>query len=194
MFQITLLDHLRLSFGGVVHDYYAHSAIADRLNRRAWFMRIGEFLLLGGALTANLTAIVRLNPRYAVVGAGLAGAALALFAIYVAVNLESRINAHRWCASRLWLIREKYRALLSEMRDGTLTLDDVRRRRNQLTHELHAIVQHAPMVDRPASLRARETLKAADDRVLTDEEIDAFLPESLRRTPPDSSSIAAQPH
>ena len=182
MFQVTLLDHLRMSFGGVVHDYYAHSSLAARLHRRAWQLRIAEFLLLGGALAANIMALVRLNPKYAVLGALCGGAALALFAVYVAMNLESRIHAHRWCASRLWLVREKYRALLSEIRDGALSLDDVRDRRNVLTAELHAIVEHAPAVDRPAYLSARQALKVADERALSDEEIDAFLPESLRST------------
>jgi hypothetical protein len=189
MFQITLLDHLRLSFGGVVHDYYAHSEIAARLNRRAWYLRIAELTLLGGALAANITALVRLNPRWAVLSGVLVGMALALFAVFVALNLESRIYAHRWCASRLWLVREKYRALLSEIRDGTLGPEDIRDRRNELTAELHSIVQHAPAADRPAYLSARETLKAAEDRALTDDEIDAFLPESLRSTatPPQSA-------
>jgi conflict system pore-forming effector with SLATT domain len=181
MFQITLLDHLRLSFGGVVHGYRAHAEIADRLTRRVWMFRIGELALLGGALAANIVALVRSDPRYAVLSAMLIGLALAVFAIYVAVSLESRIYAHRWCASRLWLIREKYRALLSEMRDGTLTLDDVRERRDALATEIHSITEHAPMVDRPTYLSARQALSAAADTALTDEEIDAFLPQSLRK-------------
>src|SRR5687767_3679186 len=192
MFQITLLDHLRLSFGGVVHDYYAHSEIAARLNRRAWYLRIAELALLGGALAANITSLVRLNPRWAIVSGVLVGVALALFAVFVAFNLESRIYAHRWCAARLWLVREKYRALLSEIRDGTLGPEDIRDRRDELTAELHAIIQHAPAADRPAYRTARETLKGVEDRVLTDEEIDAFLPESLRSTA--TSNTPTQTH
>ena len=191
MFQITLLDHLRMSFGGVVHGYRAHSQIAERLHRRVWQLRIGELVLLGGALAANITAVVRSDPRYAVVSAVVAGLALALFTLYVAVNLESRIYAHRWCASRLWLIREKYRALLAEMRDGTLTLDDVRERRDQLIAELHAVTEHAPLVDRPTYLSARQALSAAAETVLTDEEIDAFLPQSLRKASPDATAKAS---
>lgn len=181
MFQITLLDHLRLSFGGVVHGYRAHQDVAERLNRRVWQFRIAELLLLGGAMAANITALVRSDPRYATFSTVLVGGALVLFAIYVAAGLESRIYAHRWCASRLWLIREKYRALLSEMNDGSLTLEAVRTRRDQLVDELHAIVEQAPMVDRPTYQSARQALTVAADTVMTDEEIDPFLPPSLRR-------------
>lgn len=189
MFQITLLDHLRLSFGSAIHGYKAHSAIAERLTRRLWQMRIAELVLLGGAVGAAVTGAYRGQVRYAVAAALLSGAALALFTVYVAVNLEARIYAHRWCASRLWLIREKYRALLSEMRDGMLTPEGVRERRDQLLNEMHAVDDHAPLVDRPTYQSARQALASAAETPLTDEEIDAFLPPSLRKqsfTGPDA--------
>lgn len=180
MFQITLLDHLKLTFGGVVHGYRAHSEVANRLTRRAWHLRIAELVLLGGALAANVTALMRNNPQYAMLSALLLVCALVLFAVYIAVSLESRVYAHRWSASRLWLIREKYRALLSEMKDGTVTLDEVRSRRDELVSEIHAVVEQSPPVDRPTLEAARQTLTASDDTVLTNKEIDPFLPPSLR--------------
>jgi hypothetical protein len=184
MFQVTLLDHIRLSFGGVVHSYKAHSELARRLTQRLWRLRAGELALLGGALAAAIAGILRSDVRYVVLSAVLCGSALVLFTFYVAVNLESRIYAHRWCASRLWLVREKYRALLSEMRDGTITLEAVRDRRDLLLNELHAIIEHAPLVDRPAYQSARAALSAASESALTDEEIDRFLPPSLRKVEP----------
>jgi hypothetical protein len=144
MFQVTLLDHIRLSFGGVVHSYKAHSVLAQRLTQRLWQIRAAELALLAGALAAAGTAALRSDVRYVVLSAVLIGIALVVFTFYVAVNLESRIYAHRWCASRLWLIREKYRALLSEMRDGTITLETVRDRRDQLLIEIQSISEHAP--------------------------------------------------
>jgi hypothetical protein len=115
MFQVTLLDHIRLSFGGVVHSYKAHSELARRLTARLWQLRAAELALLAGALAAGITGIIQTDVRYVIASAVLCGFALALFTFYVAVNLESRIYAHRWCACRLWLVREKYRALLSEI-------------------------------------------------------------------------------
>jgi len=184
MFQVTLLDHIRLSFGGVVHSYKAHSALAQRLTQRLWQIRAAELALLAGALAAAVTAALRSDVRYVVLSAVLIGVALVVFTFYVAVNLESRIYAHRWCASRLWLIREKYRALLSEMRDGTITLEVVRDRRDQLLTEIQSIGEHAPLVDRPTYQSARQALSAMSESALTDEEIDRFLPPSLRKIEP----------
>jgi hypothetical protein len=184
MFQVTLADHIRLSFGGVVHNYKAHSEIARRLTRRVWQLRAAELGLLAGALAASIVGVVTKDAPYVVLSAALTGLALGLFAFYVAAGLEARISAHRWCASRLWLIREKYRALLSEMCDGTLSLETVRDRRDQLLLELHAIGEHAPLVDRPAYQSARNALAAMPEEPLTDEEIDRFLPPSLRKLEP----------
>jgi hypothetical protein len=191
MFQVTLLDHIRLSFGGVVHGYNAHNELARRLTLRLWQLRAGELTLLAGALAAALAGILRSDGRWVVLSAVLCGIALVVFTFYVAVNLESRIYAHRWCASRLWLVREKYRALLSEMRDGTITLEGVRERRDQLAVELHGIIEHAPLVDRPAYQSARAALSAVPESALTDEEIDQFLPPSLRKIPPTDAERQA---
>lgn len=191
MFQVTLLDHIRLSFGGVIHAYRAHTEFAERLTRRMWQIRIAELLLLGGALAAAITSAIRGDVRYAIVAAVLSGIALAVFTLYVAVNLEARIYAHRWCASRLWLIREKYRGLLSEVRDGILDVDTLRQRRDGLLNELHAIDEHAPLLDRPVYQSARQSLATAGEAVMTDEEIDRFLPQSLRKT--SSAAPASAP-
>ncbi len=184
MFQVSLLDHIRLSFGGVVHGHNAHNELAGRLTQRLWQLRAGLLALLAGTLAAALAGILRSDVRWVVVSVVLSGAALAVFTFYVVVNLESRIYAHRWCASRLWLVREKYRALLSEMHDGTITLEGVRERRDQLAAELHGIIEHAPLLDRPAYQKARSSLTAVPESALTDEEIDRFLPASLRKVPP----------
>ena len=184
MFQVTLLDHIRLSFGGVVHSYKAHSELARRLTQRVWQIRAAELGLLAAALASAIAGILRGDMRLVVLSAVFTGLGLALFTFYVAASLESRIYAHRWCASRLWLMREKYRALLSEMRDGTLSVEAVRDRRDQLLQELHAIDEHAPLVDRPAYQSAREALAVMPESGLTDEEIDRFLPPSLRKVEP----------
>jgi hypothetical protein len=186
MFQVTLTDHIRLSFGGVVHSYKAHSELARRLTRRLWQLRAAHLGLLAGSVAASVAGVLTGDSPYFVLSAILSGLALALFAFYVAASLEARVSAHRWCASRLWLIREKYRALLSEMCDGTLSLDTVRDRRDQLLLELHAIGEHAPLVDRPAYQSARAALSAVPEEPLTDEEIDRFLPPSLRKIEPQA--------
>jgi hypothetical protein len=82
------------------------------------------------------------------IGAGLT--ALVAFAIYGALGLESRLFAHRVFAHRLWLVAERYRALLSEVNDDLVDAAMLVRRRDELLADLDAIYQFAFGVDHAA--------------------------------------------
>lgn len=181
MFRMTLLDHIRLTFGQVVHRHRAHEQLAEQLARQLSLGQAFELSLLAVTLAATVTAALAQAPPFTLIAAGLATLALIVRALAVARRLESRMYAHRWCGARLWLIREKYYALLSELADDLIDVDEARERRDDLMSQLHAVYHHAPMVDRPAYQSAREALEAGTDASLSEEELDRFLPASARR-------------
>lgn len=181
MFRMTLLDHIRLTFGQVVHRHRAHEQIAERLARQLSIGRAFELSLLAVMVAASVTAALAQAPPFTLIAAGLATLALVVRALAVARRLESRMYAHRWCGARLWLIREKYYALLSELADDLINVDEARERRDDLMSQLHAVYHHAPMVDQPAYQSARDALQAGTDAALSEEELDRFLPVSARR-------------
>jgi hypothetical protein len=180
MFQITLVDHIRLSFGHVMYSHQAHAHAADRLARRAWQMKVTTIVLTGLTLTACLVALDTVRP-FRIAATVLAGLAFAAQAVYLALDAEPRVYAHRSCAARLWLIAEKYRALLAEIQDEMVGVDTVVSRRDALQGEVQAVYEHAPPADRQAYQIARKTLSGKGEVVITDEELDRFLPESLRK-------------
>jgi hypothetical protein len=192
MFQLTLLDHLRFTFGHVVHRYKAHTQSAERLARLTWQIRIVELALLGGTAASATAAVLAVNGPFAMLAAALAGLSLITRAVSLALHLESRLGGHRWCAARLWLIREKYYALLSELVDGRIDLDAARERRDMLMTELHAVYEHAPLLGRWAYRTARGTLQADSEVTISDEEIDRFLPPSMRKAPSAAAAPAGQ--
>jgi len=207
MFQLTLLDHIRLTFGQVVYRYKAHVQTAERLARRASQLRALELSLVTGTLASALAALLMPAGPFVLLTVGFAGLALIVSAISMALQIEPRLYAHRWCGARLWLIREKYYALLSELADGAIGLEEARSRRDVLMRELHEVYRYGPPIDRPAYQNARKALKASDEAALSDEEIDRFLPQSLRKTvqgadapwgegvlQPDESHDVADPH
>ncbi len=181
MFQMTLLDHIRLTFGQVVYRYKAHARSAERISRWIWQVRATLLALIGGTLAAAVTAVLTAGGPYDRVTAILAALALVAYAVSLALQLDARLYAHRWCASRLWLIRERYYALIAELTDGIVDLDSARERRDALMKELHAVYKHAPLADRVVYQSARDSLRAADETALADEEIDRFLPASMRK-------------
>lgn len=185
MFRMTLLDHIRLTFGQVVHRHRAHEQIAERLARQVSQSNALELSLLSMTVGATVTAALAQAPPFTLIAAGLATLSLIVRAMAVARRLESRVYANRWCGARLWLIREKYYALLSELADDLIDVDEARERRDDLMSQLHAVYHHAPMVDRPAYQSAREALQSGAEASLSEEELDRFLPASARRPSPE---------
>lgn len=179
MFQLTLLDHLRLTFGHVVYRHKAHTEIArSRAQRSRWIRGAEALLMMGTALTA-LAASFGKGQGFSIASAILAGLSLGTLVIHLTFDLDTSARAHASCAARLWQIRERYRALLSDLSDGALDVETARVRRDSLMHELHAIYQDAPTADRDAYQAAGQA--AADEAALSDEEIDLFLPRSLQK-------------
>jgi hypothetical protein len=188
MFQLTLLDHIRLTFGQVVYRYKAHVQTAERLARRASQLRAFELSLVAGTVASALAAVLMPGGPFVLLTVGLAGLALIVSAVTMALQIEPRLYAHRWCGARLWLIREKYYALLSELADGAISLEEARSRRDMLMRELHEVYRYGPPIDRPGYQSARKALKASDEAALSDEEIDRFLPQSLRKSVPGADA------
>jgi hypothetical protein len=71
--------------------------------------------------------------------------------------------------------------LLSDLHDGALGVDALRRRRDELIAELRQVYEDAPPLERKAYQTAGQSLRTGDDeKALSDEEIDKFLPKSLQ--------------
>jgi conflict system pore-forming effector with SLATT domain len=179
MFQLTLLDHLRLTFGHVVYRHKAHAHMARARARMSRFVRGAETLLVAGAAFAAFGAVFGKGPAYSIASAILAALALATLLLHLTFDLDGAAQAHASCAGRLWQIREQYRALLSDLADGAIDADGARRARDTLMNELHAIHENAPLADPDAYPSGGQA--AADEGALTDEEIDRFLPPSLQK-------------
>jgi hypothetical protein len=180
MFQLSLVDHIRLSFGSVATSYRAHARAAERLSSRAWQSKVVVMVLLALATGAALVALTGLR-QFQIAAAALSATAVLALAIANSLGFEARAYAHRACAAQLWLLSEKYRALLAEVHDGLVELADVTRRRDQLMHEVQVVYEHALPADREAYQIAREALGAGDSAP-SDQDIDKLLPASLRHS------------
>jgi hypothetical protein len=150
MFSLKIIDHVRLDSERVAQNYTVHAAAAERIARLITGFKIVVVVLLAlaaAAETANVVFPTGLSPAVAI-GAGML--ALVGFAIYSAIGLESRLFAHRMFAHRLWLVAERYRALLSEVNEDLVDSAMLTRRRDELVAELDAIYQFAFGVDHAA--------------------------------------------
>jgi hypothetical protein len=188
MFQLSLIDHIRLSFGSVTASYRAHARAAERLAARAWQSKVVVMILFCLATGAALIALTGVR-QFQIAAAALAAVAVLGFAISISLGFEPRAYAHRACAAQLWLLCEKYRALLAEVHDGLIDLPAVMKRRDDLMREVQIVYEHALPADREAYQIARDALGAGNSAP-SDQEIDRLLPASLRH-PARASSPAS---
>jgi hypothetical protein len=180
--KLTLLDHLRLTFGHIVHRHRSHTRLAHARARWNRWLLGAEALLMIGATSLSMRVAFGGGEVYAAAGAAVATFALVTLVVHLTCDLDRSAQAHAACASRLWLIRERYRALLSDLQDGVIDVEAARRQRDALMEELHGIYANSPAPDSQAYRTVGETVGTTDDEALSDEEIDLFLPKSLQKS------------
>jgi hypothetical protein len=182
MFQLTLVDHLRLTFGHVIYAHRAHAQLALRHSRWHRGLQGAEALTVGTAAAAAIGLMQTSQPGYAATTMVAATGALVILILRLVFDFERTAATHRSCSAHLWHVREQYRALLADLQDGSITLEIARDRRDALMRQLHDLYEHAPPIDRSAYEAARAALPTQHEGALTDEEVDRFLPQSLKKS------------
>ena len=177
MFALSLVDTLRLAFGQVVYHHKTHTDLAASFARKNQALRAAEGVLMLGVLIAALAASFGRGEVFSIVAATLAGTAMMLFILHIVLDYDGTARAHHISSARLWHLREQYRSLLADLKDGTIDQDAARARRDALMRETAAIFETAPALTRsvfPASAGGEEAALAEDA-------IDRFLPKSLQQ-------------
>jgi hypothetical protein len=179
MFNLTIVDHIRLSFGHVAQNYTRHARAADRLARLALNARLTILVLMG--VSVGLGAAVALGAGRTVQISLVVTLLIAFlsYALVASTGVEERLLGHRYRATRLWLLSERYRALLAEVQDGLLDRDAILARRDALIQQF-AEIDEQGMAAQSASTGGRRAQSPA--RALTEEQIDEYLPMALRKT------------
>ena len=139
MFQLTLVEHVRLSFGSALAAYEGHAEAAARLTRFTSYAKIALLALSG--VTAGVAAIaVGTGYGWQLAFAILAAATFAACAAYVGFNQQPRIYGHRISAARMWVRSDDRRT----MRCSTVSPNsDLRLLRNSVDDEQHSIAPHS---------------------------------------------------
>lgn len=171
---------IRECLGRVVYTHKAHEKMADRCAARLQHLKILQIVI--SALTASgaLVAVV-LGPDWAKI----ATAVLSLLALLLSGYMKGfdpggTAQKHRDAAARIWPIRESYLSLLTDLKSETLNYGKAAERRDELQEKLSVIYKAAPQTDARAYKDAQKALKFNEELTFSDEEIDCFLPASLR--------------
>ncbi len=179
--RATLEGQLRECFGRVVYSHKTHEKCADiLLSRLAWIKLLQ--IALSAITTGGCIAIA--------FGAGNTGILISVIVstLLLALNMYTKdynlgelSEKHRQVGADLWIIREKHLSLITDLRMGNKPVEKLQADRDRLLDELHAIYSAAPSTTHKAYKKAQKALKQSEDMTFSDEEIDAFLPNELKK-------------
>lgn len=179
-YDVTLEDQLRECYGRVVYTHKTHERMADRFSATLSRYKLTQITLT--ALTsAGAVGVVVTGEAWTEV-ATVVVSFLNLFISTYLKNFDPGATAqkHRDAAAKLWNVRECYLSLLTDL--PKVSREAAVERRDELQEVLAALYIGAPQTDGLAYSEAQDRLKNMEDMTFTNEEIDCFLPLSLKRS------------
>lgn len=179
-YDITLEDQIRECFGRVVYTHKTHERMADNCTKKLNRYKVGQIVLTAATSTGAVGVVVT-NETWLEVATVLVSF-LTLFVTTYLKNFDLGATAqkHRDAAAKLWNVRECYLSLLTDL--PALDRQAAVERRDELQTMLAALYQSAPQTDGKAYVEAQKRLQKMEDMTFSADEIDCFLPLSLKRS------------
>lgn len=179
-----LEGQIRECYGRVVYSHKTHEKCADMLLRRHGHIKMSQIVLSAFVTGGVISTFFGTGHWGSALSVLLSTTLLAINSYTKDYDLGEIAQKHRQAGSDLWVVREKYLSLLTDLRVGDKSLDDIRRRRDELLQDLHAVYTGTPSTNFTAYKKAQKALKALEDMTFSDDEIDAFLPREVKRNAP----------
>lgn len=175
----AVYSHIEEAYCKVVYTYTTHIVQAAKIHRRNNFLKWAQIILSAISAVGFIGNVITNQNALIWIGGICSCTLLVLSAYFKEHDLSSVYKEHLTTSNRLWLIREKYLALLADY--DSLTADEIRKKRDSLTKETAEIYEAAPITDSSSYSKAQTMLKEQESQSFTREELNKMLPESLRR-------------
>lgn len=179
--SIILESQIRECFGRVVYSHKTHEKCADILSSRLACVKLWQ-IALSAVTTGGCVAVVFGAGTVAGwISALVSTTLLALNAYTKDYDLGELSGKHRQAGVELWIIRERYLSLITDLRMGNKPIDRLVAERDTLLEDLHGVYSGTPGTTVKAYKKAQKALQELGDMTFSDEEIDDFLPKELRK-------------
>ncbi|MFA6901835.1 MAG: SLATT domain-containing protein [Gallionellaceae bacterium] len=179
--QAIIEGQLRECYGRAVYSHKTHEKCADILHTRLARIKLLQIILSAITTGSFITSILGSGKEAAVIGVVVSTFLLVLNAYAKNYDLGELAQKHKQAANDIWLIREQYLSLLTDLAAGSKAQEEVRLERDRLVTALHAVYAGSPSTTYAAYRRAQDSLQRNEEMTFSDEEINAFLPKELRR-------------
>lgn len=177
----TLESQIRELYARLVWSHKTQEKCADILFRRNNRIKIVQIGLSALTTTGILVTVFGNNKTVGIISAVLSAILFGLNTYLKDYDLGGIAQKHANSASDLWNMRELYLSLLTDVKMGRLTPDEITIKRDTLQDELYHIYKGSPRTISKAYKEATLGLKAKEEMYFADDEIDTLLPANLRK-------------
>lgn len=175
-------SQIREIYGRVVYTHKTHEKCADLLKSRSDTLKILEIVLSAVTTTTILGIVFSDEKQVEFVAAFFSTILLCLTLYSKDYDLLAIAEKHKQSALEILEIREGFLSLLVDIKIGNKNIIELQVIRDVLNSKLINTYKGAPKTINAAYNEASKALKENEEFTFSDEEIDKFLPSSLRRS------------
>jgi len=181
--QIDVLEsQIRECYGRVVWTHKTQEKCADILNNRNSTIKLWQ-IILSALTTSGIFLTVLGDSKVGGIITALISLAMLILNTYVKkYDLGGMAQKHAAAAVSIWNVRENYLSLITDIRASAVDCDEIRKIRDKQQSDLHKLYKGSPRTINKAYTEASAALKEMEEMTFSDEEIDKFLPKSLRKS------------
>ena len=177
-----LEGQIRECYGRVVYSHKTHEKCADILLTRLSNIKLWQIILSALTTGGFISTFFGAGEIGTGIGVLVSTLLLVLNAYTKNYDLGELAQKHKQAANEIWLIRERYLSLLTDLAMGEKPIEQLQEERDALLESLHSVYSGSPSTTFKAYKKAQDALKTKEDMTFSDEEIDAFLPRELKRS------------
>lgn len=176
-----LESQIREIYGRVVYTHKTHEKSADVLKERSDCLKFLEIFLSAATTTSILVVVFGDGKVFQIIAAICSTILLGITLYSKDFNLLAIAEKHKQAALNILEIREKLLSLLVDIRIGKEDINSLQQRRDDLNEQLVNTYRGAPKTINKAYQIASKALQKNEEFTFSDEEINKFLPEQLRK-------------
>ena len=184
--DIKDLSIVRQSFANTVFTHKVQEVAAENQEKSVLVIKIINIILV--SIVLILLIIQATNPSnllFSYIGAGITVAEVIFLIIQLSFSFERKVIMHKNSALKYMSLRDAYRALITDIMNASTPTNEVVARRDLLQREYQIVSDLAPQTGGKEYTEAQKRLNKrgsvqGEEFTWSDEEIDLFLPESLR--------------
>lgn len=177
----TLEDTARQTYASVVWSHKIQEKQSDIYASQFNWMEIGKIVFASATSVGIIAVIFRDEWWIKITSALLSFVTVSINSFFKSFNLQNMVSLHKAAANNLLGIREELRLLLLNIRMQEAPPAELNNRYAEIIERLNRIYADAPSTTPKAVKLASKALNIQGDNTYTDDEINRFLPEQLRK-------------